>query len=163
MSCINFLIRTKSQSLLIFTNQPVIVIFFVRFLGKPFGKNLRSHSHLRSIGYSHFHGFTQAHLPRKILTSGQYVSMVCHEGQVLTVTTNIKWIFRFYYEWSWAQTSSQLIRITDRQILPVCLGPDSRNPPKSSKIYPKQNKRLLLGNMEWGIFFSSSGLRKSAL
>lgn len=90
--------------------------------------------------------------------------MVCHEGQVLTVTTNIKRIFRFYYEWWWAQTSSQLIRITDRQILPVFLGPDSRNPPKSSKRYPKQNKRLLLGNIEWGIFFFSlSGLRKSAL
>lgn len=89
MSCVNLLIRTKSQPFLIFTYQPVIVIFFFRFLAIPFRKNLRSHSNVRSIGYSHFH-FTQAHLPRKILTSGQYVSMLCQEGQVLTVTTKHK-------------------------------------------------------------------------
>ena len=160
MSCVNFLIRTKSQPFLIFTYQPVIVIFFFRFLAIPFRKNLRSHSNVRSIGYSHFH-FTQAHLPRKILTSGQYVSMLCQEGQVLTVTTNIKRIFRFYYEWSWVQASSQLIRITDRQILPVCLGPDSRNPPKSSKIYPKQKKGYYWKTLSRA-FFSLSGLRKSA-
>lgn len=160
MSCVNFLIRTKSQPFLIFTYQPVIVIFFFRFLAIPFRKNLRSHSHLRSIGYSHFH-FTQAHLPRKILTSGQYVSMLCQEGQVLTVTTNIKRIFRFYYEWSWVQASSQLIRITDRQTLPVCLGPNSRNPLISSKIYPKQKKGYYWETLSRA-FFSLSGLRKPA-